>query len=124
MGDLNFWVACAAIATALGTFFAFVTPRLWRFFRRFDEFADDWQGEPGRPGVPARPGVMARLDAIEERQMSASSRMDVLEDVAKKVDKVHHEVTPNGGNSMKDQLNRVDTTVTGHQQPEPEPPAS
>ncbi|GAA3718370.1 hypothetical protein [Streptomyces tremellae] len=51
---------------------------------RIDEFIDDWQGTPPRPGVPARPGVMARLDAIE------------------------HELRPNSGSSLRDAVNRVD----------------
>lgn len=64
---------------------------VWRVARRLDEFADDWNGTPGRAGVPARPGVMARLDRIEHH-----------------TGMVAHEVQTNGGQSLRDVVDRVD----------------
>ncbi len=63
-----------------------------RFGRRVDDFIDDWQGEPSRPGVPARPGVMERMEGME-------TRMGVLEDG---LARVTHELYPNSGESLRD----------------------
>jgi hypothetical protein len=58
-------------------------------------FLRDWQGEPARPGVDARPGVLERLDTLEH-----------------KVADIHHEVKPNGGNSIKDAVGRIDLATS------------
>ncbi|WP_413808095.1 hypothetical protein [Streptomyces sp. OE57] len=63
-----------------------------RLGRRVDEFIDDWQGEPSRPGVPARPGVMERMVGLE-------GRMGVLEEG---LARVMHELYPNSGESLRD----------------------
>lgn len=54
----------------------------------------DWFGEEGRPGRDRRPGVMERLQALEQMPTQIAD--------------IHHEIKPNGGQSMKDQLNRLD----------------
>lgn len=84
----SFAVAALAGAAAL----------IWRGVRgirriaeRIDDFADDWAGTPGRPGVPARKGVMERLDRIEER-----------------IAAVDHELQPNSGSTLRDAVDRVD----------------
>lgn len=84
---------------------------IWRLTRgarrvlaRMDEFADDWQGTPGRPGVPGHAGVMARLGGIEERLIA-----------------VEHEMRPNSGSSMRDAIDRVDErtrSLTGGSAPQ------
>lgn len=68
------------------------TEQFWRDFKR------DWKGEAGRPGVTPRPGVMERLQMMER----------TTSDLRAKVADIHHEVKPNGGRSIKDQLNRLD----------------
>ena len=59
-------VAVTAIAAGLA-----LLVRLLRAVRRMartiEDVADDWHGEPGRPGVAPRPGVMERLCRIETR---------------------------------------------------------
>jgi hypothetical protein len=37
-----------------------------RKWAKVDEFLEDWNGTPARPGVDARPGAMERLDRIED----------------------------------------------------------
>lgn len=65
---------------------AAVTRSLRPLVHGVGQFLDDWNGEPERPGVsPARPGVMARIAAIE------------------------HELHPNGGSSLRDAVNRIES---------------
>ncbi|MEU5094956.1 hypothetical protein [Streptomyces sp. NPDC020996] len=83
-------VATAAIGAGLGLLWR-LTRGVRRILTRVDEFVDDWNGVPARPGVPERPGVMTRLDGIEERLAS-----------------VEHELHPNSGSSLRDAVDRVD----------------
>jgi hypothetical protein len=55
-----------------------------------NEFQGDWRGVPDRPGVPGREGVMPRLSRIE------------------------HEVTLNGGRTVKDTVVRLEDMLTEH----------
>jgi hypothetical protein len=65
-----------------------------RMARAMEELREDWQGEPGRPGVPRRPGVMERLGGIELRLAN-----------------VEHELHPNSGHSLRDAVDRVAKSV-------------
>lgn len=61
---------------------------LWRqVIRPLSLMLQDWHGSPPRPGVPARPGVMVRLERLEA------------------------ELTPNGGKSVKDRVEKIAKTV-------------
>jgi hypothetical protein len=125
--------AALAIPVSLTAIAGFSRP-VRRFLRKVGQFFDDWGGEPARDGVPARLGVMARLQAIEQNQVqvgeeSRRTRTEVqralmqsekrtaavladidvrLGDAQEQLAVVHHEVRPNGGNSIKDQMNRLD----------------
>lgn len=103
MGNLDTWVGIVAVAGGGGTFLAWITQEAWRFFRLFDRFIADWNGQPQRPGQDAKPGVMARLSVLEGQMAT-----------------VHHELTPNSGHSMKDQMNRVDPAFRAPTAGEPE----
>lgn len=61
-----------------------------RTLRKVNDFLDDWNGAPERRGVPERPGVMARLKKVEDR-----------------IGDVLHEVKPNSGSSMRDEVQRI-----------------
>lgn len=50
-----------------------------RVLRPMSLLAEDWAGEPSRPGVPARPGVMERLAQWEERQTAQDARLAAVE---------------------------------------------
>lgn len=58
--------------------------------RQVGHLLDDVLGEPARPGQAARPSLMTRVTSIEER-----------------VAVIEHEVKPNGGGSLKDQVTRI-----------------
>ena len=60
----------------------------WKVIKRLNHFLDDVMGEEARPGVPARPGLMERVMRVE------------------------HELFPNSGASLRDQTNRIESTIT------------
>ena len=60
----------------------------WKVIKRLNHFLDDVMGEEERPGVPARPGLMERVMRVE------------------------HELFPNSGASLRDQTNRIESTLT------------
>jgi len=86
----EFWAAAwpylAAVTGLIGGAWAAVR-RLAPVVRRVVHLVDDLAGEPARPGVAARPGVMERLAELEVRTA---------------------ELAPNGGESIKDKINRMD----------------
>lgn len=84
--------------------------------RKFVTFVNDMAGEEARPGFPARPGLFDRIRSIEITQQSVSDKVDSIEiaqkDMAGKVEKVHHELFPNSGKSLRDQTNRIEAKVS------------
>lgn len=75
----------------IGPAVALLAAGLWRLLvgcrrlvKRFDDFMDDWGGEPARPGVSRRPGVMERIEGIE------------------------HQLRPNSGESLHDAIGRIE----------------
>lgn len=60
----------------------------WKVIKRLNHFLDDVMGEEARPGVPARPGLMERVMRVE------------------------HELFPNSGASLRDQTDRIESTIT------------
>jgi hypothetical protein len=84
------------LAAGLGALGWLVT-KAWRGLRGIGHLVDDLRGEPARPGVPERPGIMSRLATLEQD-----------------VSRVRSEVTPNGGGSMRDAVNRIETKLREH----------
>ncbi|MEV7263963.1 hypothetical protein AB0N38_10470 [Micromonospora aurantiaca] len=78
---------------------------VWRRGRQLGHLLDDVLGEPARRDQPARPSLMARVAGIEDRVAVIERRSEVIE----------HEVKPNGGQSLKDQVTRIEQ----HTQPDP-----
>lgn len=62
-------------------------------FRKLRDLAEDWAGEPARPGVPSRPGVMERLQGIETRTT---------------------QLEHNGGGSMRDDVTAMRDELGDH----------
>lgn len=100
----------AAVITALGAAAAglhwlVVKPAVWtrRQLRTLENFWRDWFGEEERPGVDARPGVVERVGRIE----------DGLDQVDQRLNTVEGEVQLNGGRSVKDTVNRIESHMSG-----------
>lgn len=77
-----------ALVTGLTVGAAIARP-IRKLGRQQDEFREDWYGLPARPGRTAQPGVMERLGGIEGQ------------------------LHPNGGGSLRDAVNRLDTKLVG-----------
>lgn len=75
--------ASAAILSVIA-FVTYVVRLVRRVSSQLENFREDWYGEQARPGRPAIPGVPDRLASIE------------------------HELTTNGGSSLKDAVNRME----------------
>lgn len=90
------WVAAlSALAVAVGGTFLWMARHAWRFLRRVVHFLDDYAGSPARDGLPARPGFMARLGSVEELTARIGAEMH-----------------PNGGQSLRDVVNRTAADVS------------
>ena len=61
-----------------------------RLLRPLAHMLTDWHGSPPRPGVPERPGVMVRLEQHDEA-----------------LARIWTELSPNHGNSVKDQVTKL-----------------
>ena len=93
-------VTMASIVTMLTAAYG-----VWRAMSRrgtkSDQFYRDWYGEPERPGVPPRPGTLEKLDSLDRRLVTVDGKVDVI----------HSEVNYNHGGSIKDAVDRIDTTI-------------
>lgn len=111
-----------AVLSAIG----WLISRGFRLAKRAGDFFDDYYGQPARDGVAAQPGVMLRLKSLDEHRVEVARALEGvtaetkaefvtvnrrLSDMQTKVAAIHHETQPNGGDSMKDQLNRLDPGV-------------
>ena len=69
---VDVFVIAGVIAGGLGLLGVIGKASRWmlRTIRRVQNFLDDWNGEPARPGVEARPGFPARLAALEDEVAS------------------------------------------------------
>jgi hypothetical protein len=67
---------------------------LMRIIRRIQDFLDDWNGEPARPGVPARPGFPDRIAALEAESSQVTT---TLEGVSSRLARVERKIDTAGG---------------------------
>lgn len=106
---LDVVVGASAVIVASGATAAFAV--IVRMARSQRQLLEDWCGEPSRPGVPERPGVMVRLERIEQAQIDAR---DVQSEHGRQIEQIWHEVHPNSGMSMRDQVTRIEAATAGH----------
>lgn len=78
----------AAIITALGVLWR-VALSGRRIARLVNQFFDDWNGQPARPGHARRLGIPERLESVEAAQVD-----------------IRAELRPNGGGSLRDAVDR------------------
>lgn len=101
------WMAgLVALVTFLGLVWAKLVRPAMRFLDAARDVAEDWRGVPADEvrGIPARPGVLARLRQLEEGSAH----------VANVLEQVRHEVLPNSGGSLRDQVDGVRDALTDH----------
>lgn len=131
--DATAIVAAVAVIGLVGPVTVWLMRKGLRLGKRIGYFLDDFMGTPARPGVEAAPGVMARLQTLTESQAKLAEDREVVQEtlvkqtaetkqlmvgfgqrltsIEVKVSEIHHETQPNGGDSMKDQMNRVDQAL-------------
>lgn len=85
---LAWWVELATLLISVVGVAAFAF-KVAKWTRRAGHFLDDWFGEEARPGHPARPGVVERMERVEKQLVS------------------------NGGESLRDAINRIEKTLGG-----------
>ena len=88
------WIELAFSIVALGSgiagYFKIIVPfgaRIKKWVTTWEGFMEDWSGEEARPGRDRVPGVMERLNDIDG------------------------ELKRNGGSSIKDSVDRIETNV-------------
>lgn len=100
LGGPNGWMFWTCALILLGGILWKPLRVIWRRLREFAVFLDQWNGKPekkdrsGQVIQHAVPGVAGRILTLEE-----------------KTERIHHEVTPNHGGSMKDALKRVEDSA-------------
>lgn len=106
MSGLPAWFTSITLGGLVTTLLAFgaTLGALWLMTRPlrntakgFEQFLEDWNGVPERAGFDAIPGVPERLRTLER---NARSDRELLE-------KIDHELHPNSGGSMRDQIDRA-----------------
>lgn len=98
LGDLV--TTLLAFGVMLGALWAMTRP-VRRTSKGFEQFLEDWNGVPERPGFDAIPGVPERLRILER---NARRDRELLE-------QINHELHPNSGGSMRDQLDKARTDM-------------
>jgi len=83
-------ISVVALGSGLAGYFKIIVPfgsRIKKWITTWEGFMDDWSGEEARPGRDRVPGVMERLNDIDG------------------------ELKRNGGSSIKDSVDRIETNV-------------
>lgn len=106
-------VACTLItlmlATLAGVGAAIVW--VWEKLRKMGRLADDMLGEPARPGHPvATPGLLDQVKGITDMLSALVPRVEQLE---LRLLAVEAQLKPNGGNSIRDAVDRLAPSPDG-----------
>ncbi|MFJ2619677.1 hypothetical protein [Glutamicibacter sp. NPDC087344] len=99
-GGPNGWMGTIAVLLVLTAFFWKPVKVIWARLKELAAFLDQWNGKPekkdrsGQIVQHAEPGMAARILTLEE-----------------KTERIHHEVTPNHGGSLKDAVSRIENNL-------------
>lgn len=88
------------VAGTSGGIWAFVK-KVLPLLRRVVHFLDDWLGSPERSGKEAQPGIMERLQGFDQ----------VLSVHTRHLEVVLHELFPNSGGSLRDEVKRTEADI-------------
>jgi len=85
--------------------------KIFKVFRKFVRFLDDFNGTEERPGVDRHPGFPERIKNLEECISSMSIKMDKFDIMADtieiKLNSIEKELHPNHGTSMRDAVDKI-----------------
>lgn len=90
------WIAalCALVGLVFGTL-AWLGRGSWRFFRKTDQFLEDWNGVlADNRGHEGHPGVMQRLAQLEHQMTDVQAQVHL-----------------NSGHTLRDEVQRTEATV-------------
>jgi len=107
--------ACLLIAAIIAAAGAIVRAGVWtwQIGRKMNQLADDWAGEePRHDGQPARPGVLARLASMEKALSGLPDIQGHMAALEERLAAVERQLQPNGGESLRDSVDRVEKAVT------------
>ena len=71
--DIVQWVVILGILVTLAIRINKLVYPVWH---KLEQMANDFAGEPERPGVPAKPGIMERISKLEQLVEELSDKID------------------------------------------------
>lgn len=127
MGLTETLILIASVISAV-TVISIFGSKLFKVFRKFVRFLDDFNGVEERPGIDRHPGFPERIKQLEDHMVSISSKLDTLDsnsgntkkleenlkqlctnisEVQTKLLSIEKELHPNHGTSMRDAVDRI-----------------
>ena len=71
--DIVQWVVILGILVTLAIR---INKLIYPVWHKLEQMANDFAGEPERPGVPAKPGIMERIEKLEQLVAELSDKID------------------------------------------------
>ena len=71
--DIVQWVVILGVFVTLAIRINKLVYPVWH---KLEQMANDFAGEPERPGVPAKPGIMERISKLEQLVEELSDKID------------------------------------------------
>lgn len=71
--DIVQWVVILGILVTLAIR---INKLIYPVWHKLEQMANDFAGEPERPGVPAKPGIMERIAKLEQLVAELSDKID------------------------------------------------
>ena len=80
--DIIQWIAILGV---LVTVAIRINKLIYPVWHKLEQMANDFAGEPERPGVPAKPGIMERISKLEQLVAELSDKIDKIDESTKHV---------------------------------------